>query len=97
MVHPCKHTLAGVDDNIIGCLTSHSNGAETEGAMLFHGVDIMLMVVTSTSHISHNLETMKTLLRGVGLKDDRDSIDNGQKENDDKINSDTNNQSPSQG
>eukprot|EP00957_Ditylum_brightwellii_P189634 14435208-Ditylum_brightwellii.AAC.1 len=36
-------------------------------------------------------------LRVGGLKDDRDSIDNGQKDNDDKNNGDTNNQSTSQG
>eukprot|EP00957_Ditylum_brightwellii_P186400 14192298-Ditylum_brightwellii.AAC.1 len=39
MVHPCKHTLVGVDGNNIDCLTPHSNSAGTEGTMLFHGVD----------------------------------------------------------
>eukprot|EP00957_Ditylum_brightwellii_P062664 4756388-Ditylum_brightwellii.AAC.1 len=36
-------------------------------------------------------------LRGDGLKDDSDYIDNGQKDNDEKNNGGTNNQSPSQG
>eukprot|EP00957_Ditylum_brightwellii_P098750 7522656-Ditylum_brightwellii.AAC.1 len=31
--------LNDVDDNNIGCLTSHGNSAETEGRMMFHGVN----------------------------------------------------------
>eukprot|EP00957_Ditylum_brightwellii_P142650 10868640-Ditylum_brightwellii.AAC.1 len=43
---------------------------------------IVMTVLTSTSYISHKQETM---LRGGGLKDDRGSIDNGQKDNVEKI------------
>eukprot|EP00957_Ditylum_brightwellii_P061408 4661177-Ditylum_brightwellii.AAC.1 len=39
MVHPCKQTLVGVDDNNIGCLTPHGNSAGIEKTMVFHGVD----------------------------------------------------------
>eukprot|EP00957_Ditylum_brightwellii_P101473 7733023-Ditylum_brightwellii.AAC.1 len=38
MVHPCKCTLVGVDENNICCLTPQGNSAITEGTMLFHGV-----------------------------------------------------------
>eukprot|EP00957_Ditylum_brightwellii_P202385 15329929-Ditylum_brightwellii.AAC.1 len=39
MVHPHEHTLVGVDDNNISCLTPHANSAITEETILFHGVE----------------------------------------------------------
>eukprot|EP00957_Ditylum_brightwellii_P030686 2325240-Ditylum_brightwellii.AAC.1 len=58
---------------------------------------IVLMVVTITSHISHNLKAMIVLVfGGGGLIDDQETINNDQKDNDGK-NDNTNIQSPSQG
>eukprot|EP00957_Ditylum_brightwellii_P094246 7175966-Ditylum_brightwellii.AAC.1 len=51
MVHPCNHALVGIDDNTIGCLTSHSNSAGADGIMLFHGVDDS--VDGSDKHLTH--------------------------------------------
>eukprot|EP00957_Ditylum_brightwellii_P202038 15328314-Ditylum_brightwellii.AAC.1 len=51
MVHPCEQTLDGVDENIIGCLTSHGIRYRTEGTMLFYGVNGS--VNGGESHITH--------------------------------------------
>eukprot|EP00957_Ditylum_brightwellii_P158004 12027333-Ditylum_brightwellii.AAC.1 len=51
MVHPCKHTLVGVDDNNIGCLTPHSNSPGTDGTMLFHSVDNS--IDSCDKHLTH--------------------------------------------
>eukprot|EP00957_Ditylum_brightwellii_P118956 9073089-Ditylum_brightwellii.AAC.1 len=51
MVHPHDQILDGVDNNNIGCLTSHGNSAGTEGTMLFYGVDGS--VTGGESHLIH--------------------------------------------
>eukprot|EP00957_Ditylum_brightwellii_P116761 8906319-Ditylum_brightwellii.AAC.1 len=51
MVHSCNGMLDDVDGNNIGCLTPHDNSAETEGTLMFHGVDGG--VNCGESHLTH--------------------------------------------
>eukprot|EP00957_Ditylum_brightwellii_P029549 2232424-Ditylum_brightwellii.AAC.1 len=61
MVHPCKQILVSADDNNIGCLIPHRNGAGTEGTMVFHGVDGS--IDGGGSHLTHLTQEVDCRLR----------------------------------